>query len=77
MGRHIWRCKQRNDGVAGSNNYQGDENSGNSEQIPMGTIHHQTESIKCAYGRICAGLRGLRAHQRVCKVIKKPSSHNH
>ena len=70
VGRHIWRCKQRNDGIASSNNNQGDENSSNSEQIPAGTIHRQLESIKCACGRTGADLRGLRAHQRACKAIK-------
>jgi len=65
IGRHQWRCKQRVSGHHHAsvntpllqpdlNNVDSTCNSG---------------SVKCCCGKVCKGIRGLKTHQRRCRVI--------
>ena len=64
LGRHSWRCKQRlnnNPPVASAN------------QMPV--MHSparisNTNEVKCHCGKSCKGARGLKMHQRSCRVIQ-------
>ena len=67
LGRHQWRCKQRvHSNTTGPD---GDIN------IPLvtGTVspvrNIDVASIKCCCGKSCKGIRGLRIHQRSCRIV--------
>ena len=76
LGRHTWRCKRKLHQGASQN----DVTNGNSH-LPQDLFNLKnnmsdnngpanTEEIKCACGKKCKGLRGLKAHQRSCQTIK-------
>ena len=67
LGRHQWRCKQRvHSNTAGPD---GDIN------IPLVTDtvspvrNIDVASIKCCCGKLCKGMKGLRIHQRSCRIV--------
>ena len=74
LGRHAWRCKEK----AKSRNKEGNNanTTGDSvyeaflpvidSELPSSTC----VSVKCSCGKICNGQRGLKMHQRSCRVIK-------
>ena len=72
VGRHSWRCKEK----------LHSDNSGNEQQIPnnsgmpnidndnaQSTTICNTSTIICCCGKTCKGLRGLKMHQRSCRVV--------
>ena len=66
LGRHSWRCKQR------GNQAHRIENPPTRElpalNTPIVVIESRT-AVKCCCGKICKGNRGLKMHQRSCRVI--------
>ena len=68
LGRHSWRCKQR---VHDAEQDHFAENAGkqtpaiNSPTVVISSRH----VIKCCCGKVCKGARGLKMHQRSCRVI--------
>ena len=68
LGRHQWRCKQKIHHV---------ENVDNSTtslgKMPVitspGIGTPKRSGIKCCCGKVCKGARGLKVHQRSCRVI--------
>ena len=63
LGRHTWRCKERL-------NQNPSVNTVN--QIPV--MHSpirisNTNDIKCCCSKSCKGTRGLKMHQRSCRLI--------
>ena len=68
IGRHSWRCKQRihqgNDGVVNESLVQ---------QAPLTNcpkvIIPTRSALKCCCGKVCKGQRGLKMHQRSCRLI--------
>ena len=70
IGRHSWRCKQRihqdqgNDGVM---------NESSVHQAPVintpRVIIPTRSAFKCCCGKVCKGRRGLKMHQRSCRLI--------
>ena len=66
LGRHLWRCKSKVE--------YGQETRVNS--IPAIEIPSQKclpvksyKAVKCCCGKVCKGARGLKMHQRSCRVI--------
>ena len=66
LGRHSWRCKSKVDYGPEIRN----------SDIPTTEIHTQeylpvksSKSIKCCCGKVCKEARGLKMHQRCCRVI--------
>ena len=63
LGRHTWRCKQRITESSNLSNQDDSENTDNLQQIDS------SSTIKCCCGKLCKGKRGLKMHQRSCRVI--------
>ena len=67
LGRHQWRCKQR---VRNNNTVPcGEENIPliTGKDSPVCSI--DIARIKCCCGKSCKGIKGLRIHQRSCKLV--------
>ena len=69
LGRHSWRCKQR------VNYAEQDHSAENTaRQTPVTNSPNVVVSsrtvIKCCCGKVCKGARGLKMHQRSCRVIQ-------
>ena len=75
LGRHSWRCKGKMNSNPGDNStygYKQFENStANIESMSSTTSENPSNCshIKCSCGKVCKGLRGLKMHQRSCRVI--------
>ncbi|CAB4017865.1 Hypothetical predicted protein [Paramuricea clavata] len=80
LGRHQWRCKAKlGDKDRDSSTTANERNSGilDSEQDNLfdgasevlTTQVSNTSGVKCACGKHCKGLRGLKVHQRSCRFI--------
>ena len=69
LGRHSWRCKQRVHHVEQDHSA---DNTGN--QTPVmnspNVVISSRNVIKCCCGKMCKGARGLKMHQRSCRVIQ-------
>lgn len=68
--RHQWRCKSKIPTMEADENVN---TSRNSHAININNIsdnHSNCEHIKCACGKHCKGLRGLKSHQRSCRTVK-------
>ena len=70
INRHLWRCPKRPEAQK-----QRTECSDSSVDQTLSENHinnnpSNTEQIKCACGKSCKGLRGLKSHQRSCRTIK-------
>lgn len=77
--RHTWRCKEklnhhRNEGIEG--NHGNDNVLLNAEVNLNRNDIANNNSPKCICGRICKGLRGLKAHQRSCRSITSLKDEN-
>ena len=66
LGRHTWRCK---------NKIEFNETTKQND-VPTVAIRSQEclpassyKVVKCCCGKVCKGARGLKMHQRSCKVI--------
>ncbi|CAB4043481.1 Hypothetical predicted protein, partial [Paramuricea clavata] len=68
LGRHSWRCKQRVDQAE-----QSDSESPITREVPVvnspTVVISSRTVVKCCCGKICKGTRGLKMHQRSCRVI--------
>ncbi|CAB4032766.1 Hypothetical predicted protein, partial [Paramuricea clavata] len=69
LGRHSWRCKQR------VNYAEQDHSAENTaRQTPVmnspNVVVSSRTVIKCCCGKVCKGARGLKMHQRSCRVIQ-------
>ena len=66
IGRHSWRCQQK------LRNHNHDELR--TPQVNVVIENQSTVSncsyVKCSCGKRCKGLRGLKTHQRSCRVIE-------
>ena len=69
LGRHQWRCKEKSNEIprSGTTTPTG---------IPVEPVIDSPSSntskrvgVKCCCGKICKGARGLKMHQRSCKII--------
>ena len=72
LGRHVWRCKARVN--IANNSIANDSQDGNSTIVPIINLNNRKSSsvdnVKCCCGKQCKYLRGLKSHQRSCKVIE-------
>ena len=71
VGRHEWRCRSKN--IEENVTTQSSQASRVNEFIPSTHDDHgrcDTGEIECACGQKFKGLRGIKRHQRSCKVIK-------
>ena len=66
LGRHTWRCKSKLDF----------KDKSNDNVVPAVEIRSQEclppssyKALKCCCGKVCKGARGLKMHQRSCRVI--------
>ena len=73
VSRHKWRCKSRSH-QSSSNNHVANDNASSSNIVNPEIINNKSvanvEHIHCSSGKKCKGLRGLKAQQRSCRVIK-------
>ena len=64
LGRHSWRCKKRR------------PNSSATGEQPIPALHDESNQVckrivvKCSCGKECKGVKGLKMHQRCCRVIE-------
>ena len=78
--RHQWRCKSKTSTMELNERNDNSTSLFNNAAI---TIRNRTgntndsDDLKCACGKKCKGLRGLKAHQRTCKTIKTISNSNY
>ena len=73
---HKWTCKSRSHQSSGNNNVANSNTSLNNivnPEIINNRSISNVEYISCSCGKQCKGLRGLKAHQRSCRVIKPVS----
>ena len=64
LGRHTWRSWKRVD-----NNGIGPNGAINMPLIDNGIEPPANSQVKCCCGRICKGIKGLKLHQRSCRLI--------
>ena len=75
LGRHRWRCSDKL-----NNSRQGDNHGNSYESVIREASYsisdnnsilsqNQQKITKCCCGKPCKGLRGLKIHQRSCRVI--------
>ena len=72
LGRHQWRCKEKIDDpnlFVNSNNPTADGISVEPVISSPTTSVAKKTGIKCCCGKICKGTRGIKMHQRSCRVI--------
>ena len=69
LGRHSWHCKQRVNQVGQSGSERMTTREAPVVNSPAVVISKCTV-IKCCCGKICKGNRGLKMHQRSCRVIQ-------
>ena len=74
LGRHAWRCKEKaksRDKERNNANTTGDSVYESSFPVIDSELRSSTcVSVKCSCGKICNCQRGLKMHQRSCRVIK-------
>ena len=75
LGRHTWRCKRKlhqgpsQNHVTNGNSHLPQDLFILNNNMSDNNGPANTEEIKCACGKKCKGLRGLKAHQRSCRTI--------
>ena len=78
LGRHSWRCKKKmnvNNGDNFNGNQQSQQQSHSRVLLDSGNRNTSLSptnchSVKCCCGKMCKGIRGLKMHQRTCRVVK-------
>ena len=65
LGRHSWRCKKRFD-----SNVNGPNGAINIALIDTGIDSNSRSQLKCCCGKVCKNMRGLKLHQRSCRITK-------
>ena len=67
LGRHEWRCKQK---IHHANNAENRTLRGRMPVISSPAVGTPKRGgIKCCCGKVCIGDRGLKMHQRSCRII--------
>ena len=77
LGRHQWRCRAKvnenvNENVNESSYHRGDESNADTN-LPINSgqrSQSNTEMIQCPCGNKLKGLRGIKKHQRSCRVFR-------
>ncbi len=72
LGRHQWRCKQKiNDPNLNANSENPTSYEIHVEPVISSPTTDLTKKsgVKCCCGKVCKGARGLKMHQRSCRVI--------
>ena len=64
LGRHHWRCKKRLNSTSGPNQ------TINITLESESSVANVTNVVKCSCGKECKGVKGLKMHQRTCRVIE-------
>jgi len=81
LGRHAWRCKEKLRSTDQEDlihrNTQGPCNTPISITFESNDRVSNCTSVKCCCGKVCNGLRGLKMHQRSCRVITSLDSETH
>ena len=74
LGRHAWRCKEKlkslgNEEAVVSRN---EDSCISMVSFALESSDHVSNctDVRCCCGKVCNGLRGLKMHQRSCRVIK-------
>ena len=78
LGRHSGRCKKKTNFTNGDNcngNQQSQQQSHSQVLLDSGNTNASLSPsncyrVKCCCGKICKGIRGLKMHQRTCRVVK-------
>ena len=74
LGRHPWRCKEKlkydNNSEAESNSRRIYANSPLHPNCKNSTHVSNCSEVSCCCEKVCNGLRGLKMHQRSCRVLK-------
>ena len=68
LGRHSWRCKQRVHQTEQPSSHDQTTRNLPAANSPTAVISNHSV-VKCCCGKICKGTRGLKMHQRSCRVI--------
>ena len=63
LGRHAWRCKSKLNRNNGGGEYV---NFADDDTLPIVNSH----TVECSCGKKCKGMRGLKMHQRSCRVLQ-------
>ena len=67
LGQHTWRCRSKiNPEDINSTRSSSNKTLGKTTTQPV----LQVNEIQCSCGKKCKGHRGLKAHQRSCRVIR-------
>ena len=79
--RHQWRCKSKTS-MTEHNQTNNDSPNAlfNNAAINLNNTSGRSNissNMKCACGKNCKGLKGLKSHQRTCKTIKSISDKNY
>ena len=69
LARHSWRCKQRVDYAEQDHSAENTARQTPVTNSPNVVVSSRTV-IKCCCGKVCKGARGLKMHQRSCRVIQ-------
>ena len=72
LGRHQWRCNNKiNDRDSNVYSNHSASHGINTEPVitPPTTAAVKKSGTKCCCGKVCKGARGLKMHQRSCRVI--------
>ena len=64
LGWHPWRCTKRMPNNVGSTNTRDFMTDDDVEQGNGANV------IKCSCGKMCKGVKGLKIHQRCCRVVE-------
>ena len=74
LGRHAWRCKEKlrsnGNGEPSFRSYSDALATSIATACENSKSVSNCSEIKCCCGKLCNGLRGLKMHQRSCRVIK-------
>ena len=66
LGRHSWRCKSK---VGNDRETTASVNPAMEMPTQMCLPIKSIKAVKCCCGKVCKGARGLKMHQRSCRVI--------
>ena len=74
LGRNAWRCKEKLNSFDRNDSEPKDQTK-NCNSSVFGSDNasksvSNCSEVKCCCGKVCNGLRGLKMHQRSCRVIK-------
>ena len=73
LGRHSWRCKEKlkssenDDSTRNKGSRKGNISTNNKNNC---VTPQNCRQVKCCCGKICNGQRGLKMHQRSCRVVQ-------